>query len=83
MLPGDLRNFVLNFDFEVAHACMFLGAAFNVATYADGGRTVLNDFIQMLRSADAETHSRGDESVVDVLGKIVVFYGMCSRHMRN
>ena len=82
-LPGDLRNFVLDFDFAVTHACMFLGAAFNVATYAEDGKTVLNDFTQMLATADDEHHSRGDESVVNVLGENVVFCGKCSRHIRD
>ena len=53
-LPGDLRKFVLDFEFKVAHACMWLGSLFNVLTYAPDGKEVLKKFIDALRLADME-----------------------------
>ena len=53
-LPGEFRNFVLGFEFKVAHACMWLGSLFNVSTYATDGKEVLKKFINALRLADME-----------------------------
>ena len=82
-LPGDLTKFVLDFEFKVAHACMWLGSLFNVLTYAQDGRQVLKKFINALKLADMEEEYRGDECVVNVLGKRDVFLTRCSQKIRN
>ena len=53
-LPGDLRKFVLDFEFKVAHACMWLGSLFNVLTHANDGTQVLEKFINASKLADME-----------------------------
>ena len=53
-LPGEFKNFVLGFEFKVAHACMWLGSLVNVLTYATNGKEVLKKFINALRLADME-----------------------------
>ena len=81
--PGDLRNFVLDFEFKVAHACMWLGSLFNVLTYAPNGKEVLEKFINTLKLADMEEEYQGNKCVVNVLGKRDVFLMRCSQQMRN
>ena len=46
-LPGDLRKSVLDFDFMVAHACMWVGSLFNVCTYANNGKQVLEKSLRL------------------------------------
>ena len=82
-LPGDIRNFVLDFEFKLAHACMWLGSLFNVSTYATGGKEVPQKFINALRLADMEEEYQGNKCVVDVLGKRDVFLRMKSQKIRN
>ena len=76
-LPGDLRKSVLDFDFMVAHACMWIGSLFNVCTYANNGKQVLEKFIEALKLADMEEGYRGDEFVVKILGERDVFLTRC------
>ena len=53
-LPGDLRKSVFDFEFKVAHACMWIGSLFNILTYANDGRQVMEKFIDALKLADLE-----------------------------